>query len=1214
MPRIISSLAARIGALLLFLFFLFLISLPNLVDLDNFRPQLLQLLRSEIAGEVEIGRISLTFRHGPGVKIDNVKIVDSHQKQHIAVDEAIVSFRFSSLLQRRLQVAGLVLVRPRVELSFLDPETFLAGFVKPAPPAEPVLAREKSPPAEPAPDADPLALGGGWHFSPKFSHAVIEIVDGGVVFTDSWTGFGPVITHLEDLDLSVKWYGTGAPAQFNLSSRVVNHGSAADGFLRIAGILASLHLPLDPGQIYLDCRVEARNLDGGNYFPYYSGYVPMRKIAGLVDIDATYQGNLMGLFHSRGRIVVRQAEFDYPEVFGQKLTAERLAVDCDFRLADHYNTIEIKDCVVDLDGFRVIGQCLLHDVRSYVDGKIDTSFRIPEFDPVAVGRWLPLAIFPEPLKRAYAQLTPGGRCQVPRAFLRCSYRELMSLAGDDPPSGIIGAELQAENLVFKVPELYPAKARLGGRLVFADTSLSCEEVNFVWGGATGRKCRGALEDLFGQPHFRLAGDLDLELATLWQQLLRLPAETRLQSSVDKEVAADTVPAFSLSDGRLVGRLALRGNLQQPEKLVCRGRLEATDAAFTLPGLLNPVTGFSGKFKLADSGLSLSEGRGRVGSLDFSCSGRTDTPERLFSDWEKGKLPIDFRISCPDITPSDLDNLEIVKEKFAIRGDAVDTSSLALHVAGDLFKPEAMKFEGRVDLDWSDLSLTGLPKTLNTCRVKARFDGQGFDCDKLVLKAGRSDLDFSGRLENLDSKPRLQGKLTATRLVVDDFLPAAETPEKPSWPQGLKLDLEAEIGELQLPSTDGFRPLGQDSGWQHLFDCRLSLRAGPQTGLDLRRCEWLWGNQKSSFSLTGKLDSFPDFKGELELKVADLDLDKLLHTSEVEMATQEEDEGSVSPPEENGRVTAFEDLTDVVEPNQVKTILSWKKWLAPHRIELKLGARHLVFQRMLIDQLSGEILLNQQGLAVERLDGRSFEGSIYVSGNWAFADDSFDLDIDLHRINLEKLNDFLDNPNRGFPMEGGRGSLVLTLDWQGVSLDEWRRNLDGLLEFNFQDGRMKRFTLVGNICSLLNVSQFASLKLPEFSRGVPYKTLSGRGTILSGVATVDDFALKGPSLNLLATGTVDFVNQKLDLDFGIQPLQTVDKLLASIPVVGYIMTGDKRTFVIIPVEVTGSFDDVRISTKSIKGLGEKAGDMIKRFFNTPIRLLGLSGKSSSRSGK
>ena len=62
-----------------------------------------------------------------------------------------------------------------------------------------------------------------------------------------------------------------------------------------------------------------------------------------------------------------------------------------------------------------------------------------------------------------------------------------------------------------------------------------------------------------------------------------------------------------------------------------------------------------------------------------------------------------------------------------------------------------------------------------------------------------------------------------------------------------------------------------------------------------------------------------------------------------------------------------------------------------------------------------------------------------------------------------------------------------------------------------------------------------------------------------------------------------------------------------------MTGDKKTFVVIPMTARGPFDDIKIKTQTVSGLGKKAGGMIQRFFKTPIRLLQMPGKLLNQIG-
>ena len=271
--------------------------------------------------------------------------------------------------------------------------------------------------------------------------------------------------------------------------------------------------------------------------------------------------------------------------------------------------------------------------------------------------------------------------------------------------------------------------------------------------------------------------------------------------------------------------------------------------------------------------------------------------------------------------------------------------------------------------------------------------------------------------------------------------------------------------------------------------------------------------------------------------------------------------------------------------------------------------------MTLDEIECDCALDAMGIKIKKLVGRSFGGGLYASAQWRYADDYFTVESQLEEIDFETFNDYLKNPDRGFPMRGGHGSVSFDLDWQGRSLNSWEESLDGQLDFNFRDGRLKKFTLVANICSLLNLSQFAALRLPEISidKGVPYQTLLGQGTIINGVLEVEEFALRGSAFNLLSRGLISLVDDRVDLEIGVQPLQTVDKLLATIPVVGYIITGEQKTFVVIPMTARGPFDDIKIKTQTVSGLGKKAGGMIQRFFKTPIRLLKMPGKLLNQVG-
>ncbi|MEA3332100.1 MAG: AsmA-like C-terminal domain-containing protein [Pseudomonadota bacterium] len=1233
---------SKIGALFLLLFFLLLISLPNLIDLDNFRPQLLEYLHSRISGEVALGKLSLTFRHGPGVRVDGLRLFDKSGSQQISVSTAIVNFDFRRLFQRRLHLSRVTLIQPRFSLQVDAGGSPMAGFLRPMVIKNPEIKQDSAKNIPPQFSGSRNGAGTQkasaiflktWHFDPDVNQVLVEIIDGSVVFTDCCFAVSPVITHLENLDLHLEGRKAGVPVDFTLDARVIDE--KGDGSLNIKGNLSALQWPLKPGEMFLDCQVNAVNLNGGTYFPYYQQYVPMRFIGGRLDIDSTYKGSLMGLFRSGGRLVLHQAELDYQQVFSQKLKFNRFAVDYDFRLADSYNTIETLKCVIDADGLKLKGHCLLYEARRGIDGTIEAGLEILEFDPQAISDLLPWRIMPEKMKSYYESLQKGGRCVVENAYLKGDYRQVVRLGDKDPPTGVMGGRLQAKKLTFRLFDSGPQLAVGSADVALESDFLEISDLDFAWGALEGEAVNLSLRKLYHDPQVKIAGNFDLDFEVL-QSSLDSFFQTGSESSYN-----EPLPVI-FSDGLLQGGMTLQGPLLRFSELAWGGFFKGRDLALEFTGLPFAITQGEGSFVLANDRFTIVNATCNLASLPLTLQGSLPGPAAWLDEDDARELDLELAVRCPEFDPEDLDLL--LGEEFSLAGTKAGSSFLELSLNADLKHFSDFKLQGTMQLDWRDLELPSLDISFANLNCLADFDQKSIDFKRLFVERGDSDLTFKGSLVNNGegSGYELNGKIVGEQFFVDDFLSlfnSAAGKDVPSPPVAADTDLEEEIISLEkvieVKEAHGFPalkvnlegvvkklvlPLAQESKkdsdrispWHYLNDFSFSVSGGLETEVKINQCDWRWGKQESQVSLSGQLQSFTGLHGELEIAVQDLDLDLLLQQTELKS-----EDSALSQSEEEGKVKAvlLEELVAVVKDDWVENLLSWEKALSRNNLQIKARAQRLRWQQMTIDEIECDCSLDASGVDFKKIAGRSFDGELTVFALWHFADDFFRAEFQLEEINFETFNEYLKNPDRGLPMRGGHGSLNLDLEWQGRSLKSWEKSLNGELDFDFYDGRLKKFTMVSNICSLLNLSQFAALRLPKFSvdQGVPYRTLSGVGIIVDGIMDVEEFALRGSALNLFGDGIISLVEDRVDLDIGVQPLQTVDKLLATIPVVGYIITGDKKTFVVIPMTVQGPFDDIKIKTQTVSGLGQKAGGMIQRFFKTPIRLLQMPGKLLNQIG-
>jgi hypothetical protein len=106
-------------------------------------------------------------------------------------------------------------------------------------------------------------------------------------------------------------------------------------------------------------------------------------------------------------------------------------------------------------------------------------------------------------------------------------------------------------------------------------------------------------------------------------------------------------------------------------------------------------------------------------------------------------------------------------------------------------------------------------------------------------------------------------------------------------------------------------------------------------------------------------------------------------------------------------------------------------------------------------------------------------------------------------------------------------------------------------------------------------------------------------------------MKSPTLNAVASGSIDLKENTLDVYLGTQPLETVDVVVSKIPVLGYILTGDKKALLTYYFTVKGPLGDAEVKHVPFRSLGGGMAGLFKRLFLTPVKLFkDISGAAKS----
>jgi uncharacterized protein YhdP len=180
--------------------------------------------------------------------------------------------------------------------------------------------------------------------------------------------------------------------------------------------------------------------------------------------------------------------------------------------------------------------------------------------------------------------------------------------------------------------------------------------------------------------------------------------------------------------------------------------------------------------------------------------------------------------------------------------------------------------------------------------------------------------------------------------------------------------------------------------------------------------------------------------------------------------------------------------------------------------------------------------------------------------------------------------------------------------QFAELRELKQLLNGNVKLRLSSGRIEKFTILSKILTILNVSQLFKLRFDEFiTKGMPYKTIKGTCTIKNGVISTEDLFLDSDQIRISAVGTVNLVDDRLNLNLGVEPLVTVDKILNNLPLIGRIITGKDKSLIVSYFTVTGNIADPEVKVIPLKSLTKGVSGILEQILGIPQQLIEVPQK-------
>jgi uncharacterized protein YhdP len=189
--------------------------------------------------------------------------------------------------------------------------------------------------------------------------------------------------------------------------------------------------------------------------------------------------------------------------------------------------------------------------------------------------------------------------------------------------------------------------------------------------------------------------------------------------------------------------------------------------------------------------------------------------------------------------------------------------------------------------------------------------------------------------------------------------------------------------------------------------------------------------------------------------------------------------------------------------------------------------------------------------------------------------------------------------RGLVSGTMRGDFYL----QGQVGENFLASSSGGVDFQVRDGVLRRFRFISKVFSILNVSQILSFRLPDMAEeGMPYRLLNATFVLKEGVLSTENLFIDSNAMNLSLVGDIDLKQERLDLLLGVKPLRTVDRIVTSIPLAGWLLTGEEQALITAHFQIRGSSDDPEVMPVPITSLSDKVVGIFSRVLGLPGKLL------------
>jgi uncharacterized protein YhdP len=1138
-------------------------------DPSFYRKILQDSLTQTLGREVSIGEARVSLWGGVGVTFENFRIQDRSQTFDLIRSKRLsLKVKLLPLLRREIQWERVILDEPTLRL--LRDSSGQFNF------ADGPLTREGlKEPYRRLVQALSTFFGGS-----------IALKEGHLIFTDQSMGDPDLRTEIRSFNLQVSSVSYRDPFPFRISGRVVD--PKREGRFSISGTVRNIPEGLDFSKGKIDAKVEIKEVDTSPFWPYLKQWLPMKTLAGILDLNGQYQGDFAGVFKTTAKMSLKEVVLDYPQVFSYVHTPNwlNLTLDADFKEKE----VNVSHVSIELPEIWVKAKGKIYEIGTQEMG-MEAEAQSSVFDLSYGKRLIPYRVIQPDVSDALFRAEGKGPVQILSVKLSGKMPEI-DHCDELQNAHVLWVELKLDGVRIKLPWNLPAFDNLKGNLIFKNGHLNLKKIEGKVFHSTLENVRGAFVELLHTPtlQFESDGRFDLvDLASLAKTDL-FPANV-----------SEALSPFQIQSGKASYKLSVKGVIAPPYRIHHRGSYHLSSTRLTHLQVPFPLHVAEGWVEVSNEDLKWSETRVDFGQSSLLSNGswkhgEGEAPLEVFI---KGRVDVKnlFTLSQSPLFPEEV-RLK-AKEIEAPSG----TGQLSLKLKS-LSDPSRFFYEGEFAPRETSFRLKGTPLPLVFRGGTLSFSDRGIGFSKMRVQLLSSFLLLDGSMRDGKVSLSTRGFFDLKNLPSLLQFPLISDPVRSQGDAFLDLKGEAEVSmSLQGESDDLMKALKE--GRVKLHGVSFSHRKVPLPLSQIEGTMFVSPEQFQFQMLKGRL-------GDTQIMVSGT-IPRTSPSSGISSEAKRKISFQITSP--------LLDL-DLFFPKKTEqasgsfegireTLLNW-------RIEGKMEADQVRYQGLFYQEFKMEMKTLDDKLRLYPFQFKGAGGDFWGEGWFQAAEKGIRFEIKPRISNMEArafMRIISPRAREERVVYTGRFHLnKAELQGEGEDFQAMKESLNGSLRLELANGAIERNNILSKIFSILNVSQYFKGRIPDLkTKGLPFHQITADFQLRDGIASTEDFFVDSDAMRITGIGKIDLGKNQVDAKVGVHPFGTFDAVLSKIPIAGYILTGKDKAFLSFVYEVKGDLDDPKIEAIPIQSLGEGVFGIIKRLLETPIRPFQKRG-DSSKTGK